>query len=446
MQLLGYSYKNSSSTFVNSWVFGLFLTLLLFITLAPTTYAHDIRAGDIVEVTADEVIAENVYAAGSIMTVDGVLEGDLLFGGEKLIINGTVADDLWFGGQELILNGEVGGDIRMGGAAATLGPESSVGGDLLMGGFSLESQDGSVIHGNVMFGGYQAILAGDINKDVRVGSAALEIRGNIAGDVNAEVGTAADTMDENANPFVFNPNPPNVSKIQGGLTIADSASIGGDLSYASGEEFNVPSSVVGGSIEFDQRVMETVPENQGMDLMALLLKVLREWATLILIGLFLVWLLPRLINRSADNVGIKPLLSLGWGIVALIATPILLLVGLGIIILLAIIAGFITLPSVSAFVVMSGITTIMATAVAFSLVLAFIAKIIVGYGLGRILFGNANRIAALIVGLLLVVIVVNIPVAGWFIQWVVVICGLGAIWLLRERANDKRMVAISASE
>jgi len=130
----------------------------------------------------------------------------------------------------------------------------------------------------------------------------------------------------------------------------------------------------------------------------------------------------------------------------LIATPILLLVGMGIVIFLAVIAGLITLPSLSAFVVMSGITTIIATAVAFGLVLAFVAKIIVGYGLGRILFGNGNTVAALIVGLLLVVIAVNIPVAGGIIGGIIVVCGLGAIWLLRDRGSEKRLAATPASE
>ena len=446
MQQVSKSYELPNLTFISRWVFGLSLTLLLFAVLAPVTHAQEIRTAETIQVTGDEVIGEDVYAAGSTMIVDGVLEGDLLFAGEKLIINGTVADDLWFGGQELILNGQVIGDIRMGGTAATLAPGSSVGGDLLMGGLSLDSQAGSVIEGNVLFGGYQAILAGDINKDVKVSSAALEIRGNIAGDVNAKVGTAADMMNQNADPFMFNPSMPDLPKAQGGLTIADSASIGGDLNYASIEEFSVPSSVVAGDIKFDQQVVESVPENQGFDPMTLLWKVLREWATLILIGLLLVWLLPRLFNRSADNVGIKPLLSLGWGVVALIATPILLLVGMGIVIFLAVIAGLITLPSLSAFVVMSGITTIIATAVAFGLVLAFVAKIIVGYGWGRIVFGNGTTVADLIVGLLLVVIAVNIPVAGGIIGGIIVVCGLGAIWLLRDRGSEKRLAATPASE
>jgi len=415
----------------NYLLFSLCLGMILSILWITPAQAQEIRAGEIIQITADEVIEKDVYAAASSMTVDGVLTGDLLFAGEKLIVNGTVQGDLWFGGQTLILNGQVEDDLRTGSTAVTLAPESRVGGDLLMGGFSLEAQEGSIIDGNVLFGGYQAILAGIINKDVKVGSGALEIRGDIAGDVMAEVGTNDDTIDENANPFMFMPDPPDIPRTKGGLTIADSASIGGDLSYSSREQFNIPGSSVLGNIEFDQDIVDE-PVEEIFDPLEVVWQGLRHWISLLIIGLLLAWLLPRIFRRSADNVGRKPVPSLGWGVVALIATPILLLIGIGVMIFLAILSGFATLESLSAFWVLSGITTIFTVAMTFALVLAFLAQVIVGYGLGRALIGNASTVVALIVGLLIVVLLLNIPYAGMIFWWLIALLGLGAIWLLRE--------------
>jgi len=373
-----------------------------------------------------------------------VLTGDLLFAGEKLIVNGTIQGDLWFGGQTLILNGQVEDDLRTGSTAVILAPESRVGGDLLMGGFSLEAQEGSTIDGNVLFGGYQAILAGIINKDVKVGSGALEIRGDIAGDVMAEVGTREDTMDENANPFAFMSDPPDMPRTEGGLTIADSASIGGDLTYSSDAQFNIPTSSVSGNIEFNQNVVEESVE-EVFDPMHMLWQALRHWISLLIIGLLLAWLLPRIFRRSADNVGCKPVPSLGWGVVVLIATPILLLIGMGVMIFLAVLSGFATLESLSAFWVLSGITTIFTIAMTFVLVLTFLSQVIVGYGIGRALIGNASTVVALIVGLLIVVILINIPYAGMIFWWLIALLGLGAILLLRERMggeSNKDIVAL----
>ena len=108
----------------------------------------------------------------------------------------------------------------------------------MMGGYSLETKPNSTIGGELYIGGGQVLLAGNIASNAYIGTAALELQGTIGGDVQVEVGPADNAQP--FNPFQYMPDAPPVPAVPAGLIIGDGASIGGDLSYSSPQEFAVP--------------------------------------------------------------------------------------------------------------------------------------------------------------------------------------------------------------
>ncbi len=74
---------------------------------------------------------------------------------------------------------------------------------------------------------------------------------------------------------------------------------------------------------------------------------IRSVISLLIVGLLLIWLLPKCVKRYADVLAAKPLASLGWGVVAFFALPLAVLIIGGFTAGLAVIFGIITLGSLS---------------------------------------------------------------------------------------------------
>ena len=122
--------------------------------------------------------------------LDGTVNGDLIVFGQTVTINGKVDGDLMTAAQTVAVNGEVTGSIRMAGSILLVGEKASIGGDIVGAGYSLEGKPGSKIGQDLVFAGGQILLAGDVTRNVQVATGGFDLRGNVGGDVKAEVGNA----------------------------------------------------------------------------------------------------------------------------------------------------------------------------------------------------------------------------------------------------------------
>ena len=65
-----------------------------------------------------------------------------------------------------------------------------------------------------------------------------------------------------------------------------------------------------------------------------------------------------------------------------------------------------------------------------------LAKVIVGYLIGRLILGHldpatgAGRVWPVVLGLIIVAFAVSIPCLGFLLNVVIILLGLGALWLL----------------
>jgi len=411
------------------------LVAIFTLALATPARAFESRGGDTVTIPAGEVIEDDLYVGANIFTLDGVVKGDLIVAGSAITINGTVEGDLLAAGQSVVVNGRVMDDIRMTGAALVLGESAQIADDVVSAGYSLETKDGSSVGGDTLFGGYQAVLAGDTARNANIAVNRLELSGSVGGDVSVEVGSAEETP--MVSPFTFMPNMPAVPSVAGGLTIKSGASIGGDLTYTAIPETMIPPGTVSGDVLHKLPAVVTGKEKTVTEkTSSWFFTNLRNLVTLLIVGLLMVWLVPKLVQNGANAVNAKPLPSFGWGIVTIFGFFFALLALTTLVVIVAIILGIVTLGDLLGTIIWAGIIAVAALIFAFSVSVGYISKIIVSYLGGRLILARLKPEWAerpywpVALGVVIFAILVAIPFLGGFINVIVVVLGLGALWLL----------------
>jgi len=415
------------------------LVLLTSLVFVPTAYAFDGREGQTITIGKNEVIADDLYLTAQYVVVDGTIQGDLMVGAVDIVINGTVEGDLWATGSSLTLNGEVGDDVFFAGAAATFGSESTVGDDVFLGGFSLEARPGSQIGGSVLMGAFQGLLSGDVAENLLAGASRIRIEGVISGDVKVDVANVTDTPGFNLS--FFGLNMPVVPSVPAGLTLGSDADIAGSLTYTSREAFSLDRDRIQGSVQHllprvEAEVTTKVRNTPARMLASWMFDNVRRTITFIVIGLLLAWLLPGWVTKPADRLQAKPLPSFGWGLVVFILFPLVILTTIGLVIATALVMGALTLGGLVSAVLSLGSTTIFAAVSIYILVLSFLTKTAVAYVGGRYLLNRINPdytrkvVWPLLLGLLILAFLFAVPFLGWLMEFVVMLFGLGAIFML----------------
>ena len=401
------------------------LALLAVLLTTSPGWAVESQSGDQVIIGPDEVVDDDLYATANEIVVEGTVRGDLVAFGRSV----TVDDDVRIAGQALLLS-----------------EGASVGDDLIAAAYSLQNEPESNVGGTLWYAGYQALLAGTVGEDLAGAANALTLGGEIGGDADVDV----DGEEGGAAPPAFVPVPQvPIPTVEPGLTLTDSALIGGNLTYQSSTEAQIdPGARIEGDVVREERPVEEEEEEAARSpLTETVLDALGSLVALVLVGLLLVWIVPGWIRHRAYTVLDRPLASLGWGLLGLVAFPILGVVVLLVTILLAIVLGLLTLGGLVALIIVLGLLAEAALVLALWVSTGYLAQIVVSF-LAAVLLVEAirpgrgrGRVLPLVVGLILYVVLRAIPVLGPLVGLAVVLLGLGAIshwiWtkLRRSRAT-----------
>lgn len=438
------------------WVLALGLTLTLVLGLANVVLASDVRGGDTITIGKDEVIDDDLIITGQNVIVDGTINGDLVVTGGTIVINGTVNGSLLTAGQSMTINGTVGGSLYGAGASLTLGPQAVIARNLFFGGYSLTTAPGSVVKRDGAMGGYQAILKGEIQRDLRAGLGALALDGIVGRDAYVAVADPSTTVQPTFWRSFTDTELP--ATIQPGLQIGAAAKIAGKLNYTSPSE---QASAIGaqplGGVVYSKPVagtpgvrnggpapvMATAPPPNGV--VSWLWSRLRELVTLLVVGGLALWLLPKLFQRVVEQARATPLPATAWGFAVMILGYLAAILATVLLIVLIFGLGRLTLAGLAWGAFWCGTAGLSAFFTFFTLLVVYGSKVVVAYPLGRWLLQRFQGEAAaaqtgwhqgwpLLVGLLLYVLVVSIPYLGILVSVVVTLLGLGAMWLsMRER-------------
>ncbi|MDZ7705720.1 MAG: polymer-forming cytoskeletal protein [Trueperaceae bacterium] len=395
--------------------FNLYALVLLLVTSGA--FAAEFRSDPEVRVAANETVEDDLYATGSTVVVEGTVNGDLVVAARTVSVRGTVTGDVIVAAQSVEITGTVGDDVRASGAIIELGSGAQLGDDLIAAGYSLTIAQGSTVGGDLNFGGGQLRLAGSVEGDARVSSAGLELIGSVGGDLSARVDAAPTDGAQRAAPPV--PFAGDLPPLQPGVRFGDNARVGGDVSLETPGSPAISEAQVGGELE-----VTMIATTGGLEP---LWSGLRRYAALVLIGLVLLWVRPKILERGVEGSS-HPITSLGWGLLAVIAVPVGAVLLIVLAALLAFLLGLVTLNNLAGALMVFAITVAIAALTLFALTAVYLSQVAVGYAGGQLMFGKeGNRVLALLIGTLIVVALTLIPTAGSLLALLVAVFGLGIV-------------------
>jgi cytoskeletal protein CcmA (bactofilin family) len=432
--------------------------------------------GDGPVIGPDEVIDDDVFLEGDTVRMEGTVNGILVVMANTATISGTVNGDViafgnqikitedaeingnvFAGAQTIIMDGRVSGSIAGGSASMVLGETASAGRNVYYGGYAITAEEGSQVDRGMYVGGYQAVLDGDIAQDLNVGSVALELNGNVGGNVvlDVEANTGQD--------FSSYWTPPGApASIMPGLRIADSAEIGGSLTYTSpAQQADTIEAQPEGGVYYQTPVPNEVAKPEAgpgrmrwhvgaSPVLRWMFKVVQRLVTLLVLAGLALWLLPKRLKNTADKAAEKMLPAAGAGFLALLAGYVGAFIAGIIIVAVGIFFMVISLGALGSVVFGIGFSGLALAFAIFLLLVNYGSKLVVAYLIGTRLLGQIapdgkhQHVWGMLLGVLVYVLLRSIPFLGWLIGLVVTVIGLGAMWLLFQDWRNGRKPAVEA--
>jgi anti-sigma factor RsiW len=353
--------------------------LALTFALGPVSSARalEARKGPHASVAANETVDDSLLASGDTVTIDGVVTGNLIAAGRRITVRGTVKGDMICSGHTIDLDGTIEGNVYCAGQTTNL--RGSVSRSVISCGQRILVPAGGRVEGDLLVFGGETGIDGHVGRDVSAFAGLADVRGSVGRHLKAHVGR---------------------------LTLLAPATVGGDLTahVKKKDDVQIASGVTIAGRSETKVTRATSPYRRPS---FYLWKAVGLLAALIT-GLFLVWWHPGFFAPGGIGTGKAVLQRLGVGFLALVATPIavaiaaLTLIGLPLALLV----------------------------LALWLFGLYAAKILVAGVIGQRLLpapaGLSGRFArALLLGLVIVLVAVNLPYVGGLLGSLLMLVGLG---------------------
>ena len=377
------------------WVIALAVTFLIGLPLGVFAAANTMSQS--IYVGPDEIIEGNFIKAGNVIDINGPVNGDVIVAGSSITISGPVAGDVIAAGNTIRIKGSVGGSVRVVGASVeisnevaknvwavastvNLGPEAKVGWDVYAAAGNIEIK--GPVAGNVWAAGVGIVIGNQVGK-------------NVLASIDKE----------------------------GQLILYPEAKISGSLTYkAKSEEQLVikEGAVVSGAIEKKALPLPTETDWKKAFIGASIFFKIISLFSLLVIGLVLVVLLPKVALEIKEEMVKRPMPAIGWGFIYLIATPVIILL-----LILTVIGLPLALILIPVY-----------------LIALYASEVLVGFTLGLILFDKLSKkekkykgslIWPLAVGLLIFVVITSLPLIGWLVKLFLVLWALGAALQVKKQ-------------
>ena len=422
----------------------LLLSALALLGVVSRVEASDGMRGDRCLVGADDQIAEDFYFLCRVLEVRGTIDGDVIGVASEITVyeGAVITGDIWAAGGRIRIQGSVGDDIHYFGARVIVHDTADFPNertDLVTASLSTELNQGAELPGDLLFYGYQAFINGTIGGDIDFGGEALIIDGTIEGRIDATVGDPRRGTDVPSLPFY------GVSFANPGMTISDTARIGGDLAYRSAAGSLIPSGVVEGRVEFDQSLAQPditkveQPDAAAQIIRDYLIASIRDVFTLLLVGAIALRLVPDFVQQPAVHVRRRAIPSVGWGLIAfMFFFPVAIILLMFSLLILAILL----VTNLTELTIVVGVAMLlfnMGMIGGFSFLLYFMGRVIISYVIGHLIFHyvlrmtepNALRkhITILAMGTPIYALITNapLPAVGLTVELITALAGIGAI-------------------
>ena len=367
--------------------------LIVVLLLSLPGFALERRRGEFVTVGANETVDDNLFAAGNTVRVEGVVNGDLLAFGQTVEVRGTVKGDLVTFGKRTVVSGTVEG--RIFDFSQSLDLDGQLGHSIYGWAQSLRVGSRGHVGDGIVAGAGDVTMEGDVKRSVTIFTGNAEVNSSIGRDLTL---------------------------YGGGLTLTDSARVGGNLSARVRQLKDVH--IAEGATIAGKRDIQVQARGVSRFMRPRFYLHQALWlAAALLVGWLGVVLFPGFFEACTQAVG-AGWRSLGLGIGVLAGVPV------------AIIVIAITLVGLPVSIMV----------LALYLAAIYLAKIWVGAFLGRLLLKPTARtkgewMLSLLVGLAILTVVGFIPYLGGLVHFGMVCLGLGAFSWQLYRGSRPAMTA-----
>lgn len=360
---------------------GLCLPIVALLLSLPS-FALERRHGDFVNVAVNETVDDTLLASGNTLRVEGVVNGDLLAFGRTVEVRGTIKGDVVSFAKRTVVNGTVEGSIYNFSQSLDLG--GRVGRSLYGWAQSLRVDNQGQVGDGIVVGAGDFSLEGEVKRSVSVATSNADVSGSIGRDLNLA---------------------------GGGLTMTNTARVGGNLSARVHQLKDVQ--IADGATVVGKRDIQVQARKSRFARPRFYFHQAVWLAAAMVVGWLGLALFPGFFQASTEAVG-SGWRSLGLGFGVLAGAPV------------AIVVVAVTLVGIP--------VSLMVLAVYLAAI--YLAKVWVGAFLGRMLLKSAGAtkrdwLLGLLLGLLILTIVGFIPYLGGLVRFGVVCLGLGAFaWQL----------------
>ncbi len=356
---------------------ALLASLALVLGLGPPASAMETRKGNKVDVPRGETVDGALLANAETLTIEGVVNGDLITFSRRVVIAGSVKGDVISLSQTLDLDGTVEGNVYT--LAQALTVRGTVARGLYAWAQALQLDRGGRVNSDIVAGGAVLQLSGTAGRDVTFAAGAAEVRGDVGRNLQAAAGN---------------------------ITLASTARVNGDLTahVDKKEQLQIdPGATIRGKTQIKLRQARPSRYTQPK---LYFWQAVRLGAAL-LTGLVLFWLLPFLLAARVESTS-STLRAAGIGFLILVATPIA--------------AVIVAVTLVGLPVALLGLVIWLAG--------LYLAKVFVAALVGQTLMKSpvnkpGSFALALLLGLFLVFLAINLPYLGGLIHFLVLLLGLG---------------------
>ncbi|MEQ8156650.1 MAG: polymer-forming cytoskeletal protein [Clostridiaceae bacterium] len=318
------------------------------------------------QVRVDGTVNGTTFAFGQEVRIDGIINGDLIVAAQRVTINGKVNGNIYSAGQDLSIGTKSAGDVFFAGERVDIGKETVIGRDLFAAGSAVS-------------------LNGNVQREFFGAGSDIAISGSVGRDVNLDVDN---------------------------FTLKEGAVINGDLSYEGPNEASIANgSKINGKTDWQYKTTDTnkeivTPGNFTKDLLMTVASALLIWF------LVIIWR-PHFWSHNARMISERPFKTLGVGLLALIVTPILVIIS---------------------WITVVGLPLGMILGAVYGIVL-YLSKIIVAVFAGLLLakrFSWAEKykgILPVLLALIILELLLKVSVLGVIIWFAITFAGLGSFVL-----------------
>lgn len=352
------------------------LLALLFLFSMPA-HAADNSKNKTVVLPKQETYQGLYNRAGTTINVEGNIDGDAVIVGSNINIDGEINGNLYAVGNNISLKGKINGSAHLAGNMIDVSGE--VNKSIYIAGNVVTLSDKSKIGTSLVSFGANTNLNGSVGNQAYLYSGTSNINGSIGSDT------------------VVN---------SGQVSVGSNAKINGNLKYTSDSQAQISNeSNIKGSIS---RIEEKTAKTE--DFRSRLISIVMGLASTFLLGLLLLWSLPKSTVDVADFMSKHMLGSIFCGLLFLILVPIA--------VILAIVSGI-------------GLHTGLVLGFVYLAVL-FAGSVFVALWLGRKITKTkdaklSQNIWSLAIGLVIIAVINLLPVVGSLLSFVVFLAGIGGL-------------------